>query len=277
MKIIPVSDGMFPLIQQFILPYEHSCVLLASYIRKKDENLAVIVADTDLQNLEDIVGVLYFNRVLLHCIPSLMIQLRPLILEFLDGKNLKCLNGEKAGSDFILEALNSVGIQPFHTNKYYLMTLDQSAIEAPEELSCDDELRRCYDSDFEALFELQKKYLAKEVAPAGKVVTDSECSISLRQILKNQLCFAIFADGEAVSKANTNAIGFNWVQLGGVYTHPLYRKNYYAWHLVCTVCGRVQKTGRKICLFVKEKNNPAQLLYKRMGFIEKNGFEICYF
>ena len=30
-------------------------------------------------------------------------------------------------------------------------------------------------------------------------------------------------------------------------------------------------------LFVKEKNTPASNLYKRMGFSEKEGFEIVYF
>lgn len=157
------------------------------------------------------------------------------------------------------------------------MILNEQPLEPPENLSCDDEIRRCYDSDFDELFDLQKKYISKEVAPAGKQVSDLECSISLKQILKNQLCFALYSDDKVVSKANTNAIGFNWVQIGGVFTHPLYRKNYYAWNLVYSICQRVLKTQRKVCLFVKEKNNPAHELYKKMGFIEKCDFEICYF
>ena len=108
--------------------------------------------------------------------------------------------------------------------------------------------------------------MAKEVAPQGKQVTDLEAEAQLKSILKDQLCFALYSDGEVVAKANTNAIGYNYVQLGGVYTHPLYRKNYYAWNLVYTICSRVIKTGRKISLFVKEKNNPAHTLYDRIGF-----------
>ena len=120
-------------------------------------------------------------------------------------------------------------------------------------------------------------YMAKEVAPQGKQITDLEASAQLKSILKDQLCFALYSDGEIVSKANTNAIGFNYVQLGGVYTHPLYRKNYYAWHLVYTICQRVLKTGRKLSLFVKEKNNPAIMLYKRIGFVETGTYIIGYF
>ena len=120
-------------------------------------------------------------------------------------------------------------------------------------------------------------YMAKEVAPAGKQVTDLEASAQLKSILKDQLCFALWTDGEVVAKANTNAIGFDYVQLGGVYTHPLYRKNYYAWNLVYTICARVLKTGRKLSLFVKERNNPANELYKRIGFVPGAKYIIAYF
>ena len=119
--------------------------------------------------------------------------------------------------------------------------------------------------------------MAKEVAPSGKLVTDLEAAAQLKSILKDQLCFALWTDGEIVAKANTNAIGFNYVQLGGVYTHPLFRKNYYAWNLVYTICTRVLKSGRKISLFVKEKNNPAHELYQRIGFVQGGKYEIAYF
>ena len=160
-----------------------------------------------------------------------------------------------------------------------IMTIDTQPMPPPEELSCDDEIKRCADpvNETELLLPLQKMYMAKEVAPQGKQITDLEASAQLKSILKDQLCFALYSDGEIVSKANTNAIGFNYVQLGGVYTHPLYRKNYYAWHLVYTICQRVLKTGRKLSLFVKEKNNPAIMLYKRIGFVETGTYIIGYF
>ncbi len=159
------------------------------------------------------------------------------------------------------------------------MTLESSPLPPPEKLSCDDEIQRFSspETDTELLLQLQKMYMAKEVAPAGKQVTDLEATAQLKSILKDQLCFALLTDGEIVSKANTNAIGFDYVQLGGVYTHPLYRKNYYAWHLVYTICTRVLKSGRKISLFVKEKNNPAHQLYQRIGFVQSGKYEIAYF
>jgi len=286
MQIITAAEEDFSLLEAFISPYEYSCVQLAANIRKKTENIEIIVKEESLKRLEDILGIFYYDKTLLHCFPfaweksldsGLLVDFENLMLDYLEGSLLRCINGEKSATQLILNALEKIGISPFYKNTYKLMTLEESPFESPQKLSCDDEIRRCYDQDFDSLFDLQKKYLAKEVAPGGKQVSDAECAISLRKILKEQLCFALFSDEEVVSKANTNAIGINWVQIGGVYTHPLYRRNYYAWNLVSSICQRILKSRRKICLFVKDKNNPACLLYKRMGFSERGAYEICYF
>ena len=277
MTFIAASERTFPMIEEFLAPYEYKCVTLASHIRKKDEHIFIISQSDFVQASSDIVGVFYFDKTLLHCIPKIEPVMVEKFLTFFEGKNIRCINGDSTVTDFFLSILKTKGIEPYHTNHYKLMILKDEPVSPPEPLSCDDEIRRCYDSDFDSLFELQKKYIIKEVAPAGKQVSDLECSASLRQILKNQLCFALCSDDEIVAKANTNAIGIGWVQLGGVYTHPLYRKNYYAWNLVYAICCRIRKTSRNVCLFVKDKNNPALKLYERIGFEEKCDFEISYF
>ena len=277
MTFIAASERTFPLIEEFLAPYEYKCVTLASHIRKKDEHIFIISQSDFVQAASDIVGVFYLDKTLLHCIPETNQDMAEKFLTFFEGKNIRCINGDSAATDFFLSVLKTKGIEPYHTNHYKLMTLTDEPVCPPEPLSCDDEIRRCYDSDFDSLFDLQKKYIVKEVAPAGKQVSDLECSASLRQILKNQLCFALCSDDEIVAKANTNAIGIRWVQIGGVYTHPLFRKNYYAWNLVYAICCRIKKTESNVCLFVKDKNNPALQLYRRIGFEENCDFEICYF
>ena len=228
-----------------------------------------------------IVGVLFLDKTMFYCIPQAdeIPGLEQELAFFLKNKKVCCLNGEPAAGEYILSALRINGQTPYQTNYYNLMTLTSSPLPPPEKLSCDDEIQRFSspETDTELLLQLQKMYMAKEVAPAGKQVTDLEATAQLKTILKDQLCFALLTDGEIVSKANTNAIGFDYVQLGGVYTHPLYRKNYYAWHLVYTICSRVLKSGRKISLFVKEKNNPAHELYQRIGFVQGGKYEIAYF
>ena len=286
MIIREALDSDFSQLQEFLLPYENSCVTLCSFVRKKKEKIFVIeiTANSAIPEVLEgshIVGILYLDKTLLYCIPNAadLPNLLPALTIFLRGKNFSCLNGEASAGDIILKALECMNRTPYQTNHYNLMTLESDPLPPPENLSCDDEIKRCTDpdSDTELLLPLQKMYIAKEVAPQGKQVTDLEAGAQLKAILKDQLCFALYSDGEIVAKANTNAIGFNYVQLGGVYTHPLYRKNYYAWNLVYTICTRVLKTGRKISLFVKEKNNPAHELYERIGFTEAGKYMIAYF
>ena len=277
MDIVSAQDFDFSLLKAFVEPWEDSCVTLCSFVRKKKEGLYLLTGS----GTTDIKGLLYLNKSCFYCIPQAdkIEGLVQKLAAFLQDKKVSCLNGEALAGSIILRALQESGHRPYQTNHYNIMTLESPPLPPPEELSCDNEIKRSSDpvNDTELLLPLQKMYMAKEVAPQGKQVTDLEAGAQLKSILKDQLCFAFYTDGEVVSKANTNAIGFNYVQLGGVYTHPLYRKNYYAWHLIYTICTRVLKTGRKISLFVKEKNNPAHQLYERIGFITKGKYLIAYF
>lgn len=282
MKIISPELSEYEFLQKYIEPVEYSCVQLASFIRKQDEHIFAVIKTQSISSEKDIIGVFFLNRVLVHCVSgffnlteSQQNELKQLLNDFFADKTIKCIDGEAEGSDFFYSILiNSKTL--LQENVYSLMTLTETPLLPPESLSLDAEIRRCTEDDFDLLFETQKMYIAKEVAPQGKSVSEAEVSITLRQILKNQLCFALFSDGDLVAKANTNAIGWKWVQLGGIFTHPLYRRNYYAWNLVVTICNRVIKRGRNLCLFVKEKNIPARKLYSRIGFKDSGIFKIIY-
>ena len=286
MNILSAQDFDFSLLQAFVEPWESSCVTLCAKLRKKKLEKIYVITDggpgvPEALEGPQIKGILYLDKTLLYCIPDAdkIEGLTQALTDFLKDKQVSCLNGEANAGAIILEALKKLNHTPYQVNHYNTMVLEVQPLPPPEKLSCDDEIKRCTspDTDTELLLPLQKMYMAKEVAPQGKQVTDLEAGAQLKSILKNQLCFALESDGEIVAKANTNAIGFNYVQLGGVYTHPLYRKNYYAWHLVYTICTRVLKTNRKISLFVKEKNNPAHELYQRIGFVPGGKYEIAYF
>ena len=116
-----------------------------------------------------------------------------------------------------------------------------------------------------------------EVAVPGRQISDAEVDITLRNLLKNQLCFALTVDGDIVAKANTNAIGINCIQIGGVYSHPLYRRNGYAGALVLALCNRAVRAHKNPVLFVKEKNMPAFNLYRKLGFEECGRYSIAYY
>ena len=135
----------------------------------------------------------------------------------------------------------------------------------------------CTENDMENLFEIERNYLQDEVAVRGQKVSDAEVSMRLRQILKNQLYFALISDDRIVSKAYTNAIGKNWIQIGGVYTLFRFRQNGYAALTVSTLCKRILQAHKKISLFVKIKNFPAQQLYQKIGFTFHSDYKIVYF
>lgn len=240
----------------------------------------------------------------------------PLFYEILtqNQASIKNISGEKDGTDFFLEVIRNLSENPDSTftkkfnvkqiNDYKLMVLphqqfqqsqnqsnhqnNQSLQSEPlkyssnlkssaQNLDNDDFIMRCTENDMENLFEIERNYLQDEVAVRGQKVSDAEVSMRLRQILKNQLYFALISDDRIVSKAYTNAIGKNWIQIGGVYTLFQFRQNGYAALTVSTLCKRILQAHKNISLFVKTKNLPAQQLYKKIGFSFHSDYKIVYF
>ena len=282
MQIIPSSANEFEQLKKFLIPHERMCVQLSSYVRKNRNDIFLIKDD------DEICGAFYANGTFLHCIPDFAAragEFSQILGNFLLTHAVKCVNGELTVSEFIKPLVQytkaSGENSALQTNRYKLMCLtpEDALIPPSEPLQPCDEIRRMAnpDHDAEILFDLQKHYIMEEVAPAGKTTGDLEINVILKQILKNQICLTLFSDGEPVAKANTNAIGWNCVQLGGVYTNPLYRRNSYAYHLVYSLCSRILRTGRSVTLYVKEKNTPALELYKKLGFKECGAYSITYF
>ena len=283
MQIIPSSANEFEQLKKFLIPHERMCVQLSSYVRKNRNDIFLIKDD------DEICGAFYSNGTFLHCIPDFTSragEFSQILGNFLLTHAVKCVNGELTVSEFIKPLVQSTktageSTATQQTNRYKLMCLtpEDALIPPAEPLQPCDEIRRMAnpEHDAEILFDLQKHYIMEEVAPAGKTTGDLEINVILKQILKNQICLTLFSDGEPVAKANTNAIGWNCVQLGGVYTNPLYRRNGYACQLVYNLCARILRTGRTVTLYVKEKNTPALELYKKLGFKECGSYSITYF
>ena len=293
MVFIPVDSNLLPLASKFIEPCEETCVYLSSYLRRGSKHVFLISKIPNPSSPSDLHGVIYNDSSVFHCIPhpenfskEELFELKkffeqpglsPLFQsDESDSKKIKCISGEAKTTAFLTALLKTEIGEPYQTNHYNLMTAF-SIINPTEQLYNDDEIVRCSENDLESLLPIQKEYMNSEVAPFGKKATDAEISMSLRQILKNQLCLALYSDGEIVAKANTNAIGINWIQLGGIYTHPLYRRNGYAWQLISAILRRTSKAGKKAALFVKDINVPAMELYKKIGFTNSGLYTIGYY
>ena len=304
MQIISVNERTFSLAQSYLLPIEQKCVFLSQLVRKHSPDIYIILdknpdnlnnsdKSSQLINLQNVLGVFYLNKSLFHCFQDTskvnVADFTPLFYEILtqNQASIKNISGEKDGTDFFLEVIRNLSENPDSTftkkfnvkqiNDYKLMVLPHQQFQQSQKLYNDDFIMRCTENDMENLFEIERNYLQDEVAVRGQKVSDAEVSMRLRQILKNQLYFALISDDRIVSKAYTNAIGKNWIQIGGVYTLFQFRQNGYAALTVSTLCKRILQAHKNISLFVKTKNLPAQQLYQKIGFTFHSDYKIVYF
>ena len=287
MKLIPIETPEdFSLAEQFVRPHEETCVSLASLIRRKSDKL-VFISTSESSVVESvkasILGILNLDSTLYHCIPDITQIDKISLLEdlpYLLKKPVRCISGEANSTDYLIKFFpNPKQLYPYKMMRW---TTPQNKVISADStitttLSGGEEIIRCTEHDMDFLHSLQKDYLKDEVAVPGRTLTDAEVDITLRQILKNQICLAMTVDGEIVAKANTNAIGINCVQIGGVYTHPLYRHNGYAGALIQALCNRATRAQKQPVLFVKEKNKPALSLYQKLGFEECWRYAIAYY
>ena len=280
MKLIPIETPEdFSLAEQFVRPHEETCVSLASLIRRKSDKLVFISTSENsvVESVEaSILGILNLDSTLYHCIPDITQIDKISLLEdlpYLLKKPVRCISGETATTDYLIKFFPN----PKQIYPYKMMRWSNTQDSVVSMLSGGEEIIRCTEHDMDFLHPLQKDYMKEEVAVPGRTITDAEVDITLRQILKNQICLAMTVDGEIVAKANTNAIGINCVQIGGVYTHPLYRRNGYAGTLIQSLCNRATRANKQPVLFVKEKNKPAFSLYQKLGFEECGRYTIAYY
>lgn len=304
MQIISVNERTFSLAQSYLLPIEQKCVFLSQLVRKHSPDIYIILdknpdnlnnsdKSSQLINLQNVLGVFYLNKSLFHCFKDTskvnIADFTPLFYQILtqNQASIKNISGEKDGTDFFLEVIRNLSENPDSTftkkfnvkqiNDYKLMVLPHQQFQDSQKLYNDDFIMRCTENDMENLFEIERNYLQDEVAVRGQKVSDAEVSMRLRQILKNQLYFALISDDKIVSKAYTNAIGKNWIQIGGVYTLFQFRQNGYAALTVSTLCKKILQAHKNISLFVKTKNLPAQQLYQKIGFTFHSDYKIVYF
>ncbi|MCR4735899.1 MAG: GNAT family N-acetyltransferase [Treponema sp.] len=299
-----LSNNSILQVENFVKAHELTSTTLASHLRKKSENLIVISDEAKSDNkksehVQKIIGLMNIDSSIYHCLPRadlLSVEEFISILKLFMKKPVRCISGQAKATDFLVKVLAQIDmsnydsdlpknsfLQPKQSYYYKMMEFPEKKypdINNPNKgplLSNGDEIIRCTENDIELLHPLQKAYMKEEVAVSGRQISDAEVSITLRQILKNQICLTLMSDGEAVAKANTNAIGFNCIQIGGVFTNPLYRRNGYAAALVSAICRRAINANKQPVLFVKEKNMPAFTLYQKLGFVECGQYEIVYY
>lgn len=167
------------------------------------------------------------------------------------------------------------GITPTQQETYYLMCREHTGLTlaAPPGITC----TRAAEHDLKNLLPLHIAYNKKEVIPIGRHVPPQWFKRSLQTALKTQLVFQARVGKNIAGKAGTNAQGYRWYQIGGVYTVPEYRNRGVCTALVSAIAAAADKHNKNLVLFVKRHNRAAIKSYKKAGFNTCDFFSIVYF
>ena len=137
-------------------------------------------------------------------------------------------------------------------------------------------IERATENDLIELFPLQLDYENTEVAYEGRPINPAVCKLSLCARLTTEYIYKVSADGHIVAKAGTNAQGFHWFQIGGVYTLPAYRNKGLAAAAVAHLINTHSAEAHGFALFVKTANTAALRVYEKLGFEQCGLFRMSY-
>ena len=101
--------------------------------------------------------------------------------------------------------------------------------------------------------------------------------LNLKRTLKDQRVFVALLNGIPVAKAGTNARGYGYDQIGGVFTRVKLRNRGIGTTVMQTLMKEIAKDGKKVCLFVKKTNPSALAMYANIGFKTVGEYRISYY
>jgi len=306
MRFIPVDEKKKAETLAFLAKYERTCVSLIEHVRRGESDIFSIEGDA-----RETLGVISVKSRMLLCVPNARSLQNDKafcssLKVFLSDKKISCVNGEAEASHLIMKIFAELGRTPLHINEYALMTLSEAALKnlktkegryasvsegqqtliarhtaraAGEKAYCEQfKIVRCGIKDADALMPLQLAYEAEEVLPPCRTQNPAVTRKNLERILKTEYVLALQnSRGETAAKANTNAIGIRWAQIGGVYTAPDFRRKGCASLLVETLAEKIVASNRLPVLYARNGNEGAQKAYSAIGFTKTGGFTIAYY
>jgi ribosomal protein S18 acetylase RimI-like enzyme len=170
-----------------------------------------------------------------------------------------------------------IGALPLVSVDYHLMKRDGDSRPLPPADIPGLIVRRARPDDLEALLPLQEAYEREEILINQNDFNAAKTRSELKYNLQNQLIYLADYRGRIVAKGGTNARGFTYDQIGGVFTREDLRGRKFAHFLMCRLLGGIREDRKKACLFVKKNNLPAQGLYAGLGFRIAENYRISYF
>lgn len=282
-----------------ILPYEHICINLSECLKKQKrffdegrELYGFIKAESFFsydKGKKEFVGILFLaaHGVLFHCfcrkIPDNLSEY--IINKFLKDTGPISVMGEKETSIRLEELIKqSLSLEPARYENYKLLVLENKTIEAKNFcIKASNNLNSCLEflkppmEDAEILCPMEIEYNESEVLAPGVKASPELCLKLLKKRINNNALYAVKKDGEYISKAGINASGFNWYQIGGVFTKPNYRNKGASTANILVLINDSSQYKKNFALFVKLNNPAARQMYRKIGFAEFCDFRISYF
>lgn len=164
---------------------------------------------------------------------------------------------------------------PQDAESYRMLTL----IDPPDTIESDLDItiKKATAADFTFLWSLERGYQTEEVLRKGSRLNERFAKQRFMETLKAHVVYGLWTGGKAVAKAQTNARGWTYEQIGGVYVEPKHRKKGYGRAVVKALISDIHRRNKGACLFVKKANLPALRLYENLGFQDKESFRISYY
>lgn len=131
--------------------------------------------------------------------------------------------------------------------------------------------------DAASLLGLEIDYQKEEVFIDPTQIDSSRIYHNLRSSLNEQIIYYVSNGILPVAKAGTNAIGYKWNQIGGVFTDKSFRGCGISTWLMHYLLDILEKEGKKTVLFVKDNNQAAEKVYNKLGFEKAKKFNITYY
>lgn len=171
---------------------------------------------------------------------------------------------------------SAIASRPAHAVDYLLLLCEQPL---PATRTAPDwfQIRRAEESDCRLLAPLQLSYEEEEVLLPGRSLNAAATLRGLRTRLRTQEVYLAHINGQPIGMAGTNARGFDYDQIGGVFTVGRYRNRGVSRALMARLARSAACAGRRLCLFVKPSNAAAIRIYQQMGFVRRDDFRITYY
>lgn len=138
-------------------------------------------------------------------------------------------------------------------------------------------VRRATQSDLQELVDIEAEYQKEEVLTPIHEFNLSACRANQYYTLMHQPVYVVQYGGKIIARAQVNGAGKRYEQIGGVFVIPEFRNMHAGCAVMTALMEEIISRGNKPCLYVKKNNDPAQKLYKKLGFSIKDEFTIQYF